>query len=307
LLATLSRWSHASLCSTSMARRWTRKRSNVPAAAEHGQPAATGHGQPTLCPGCHNHPSLRLPWEFLPEKVATGIEHFSDQLNSLYSRRIIDDALYNKLYEQAANRCPPTFYTIRTRHHCPPLWITYHNVKTTSGFLQIGCTRCMKVTPQLWIKGSADEINEIRHVLNWMLIIHELPGGASESSPVPPLPPACSTQRFVLLPPPPPSPAVRRSPPLSGGAGVAAEHAFVQPPPPPPACSRRSPGSSPPPPPTPPLPWVEWRQDSDDAVPRTSSSRVESHGAGAAAEHGFVQPPPPPRACSRPSSYQLVD
>ena len=207
-------------------------------AAEHGQPAATEHGQPTLCPGCHNHPSLRLPWQFLPEKVATGIEHFCDQLNSLYSRRIIDDALYNKLYEQAANRCPPTFYTIRTRHHCPPLWINYHNVKTTSAFLQIGCTRCMKVTPQLWIKGSADQINEIRHVLNWMLIIHELPGGASESSPVPPLPPACSTQRFVPLPPPPPPPAVGRSPPLSGGAGAAAEHAFVQPPPPPPACPR---------------------------------------------------------------------
>ena len=41
----------------------------------------------------------------------------------------------------------------------------------------------MKVTPQLWIKGFADQINEIRHVLNWMLIIHELPGGASESEP----------------------------------------------------------------------------------------------------------------------------
>ena len=197
-------------------------------------------GQPTLCPGCHNHPSLRLPWQFLPEKVATGIEHFCDQLNSLYSRGIIDGALYNKLYEQAANRCPPTFYTIWTRHHCPPLWINYHNVKTTSGFLQIGCTRCMKMTPQLWIKGSANQINEIRHVLNWMLIIHELPGGASESSPVPPLPPACSTQRFVPLPPPPPPPAVGRSPPLSGGAGAAAEHAFVQPPPPPPACSRQA-------------------------------------------------------------------
>ena len=112
-------------------------------AAEHGQPAATEHGQPTLCPGCHNHPSLRLPWQFLPDKVATGIEHFCDQLNSLYSRGIIDGALYNKLYEQVANRCPPTFYTIRTRDYCPPLWINYHNVKTTSGFLQIGCTRCM--------------------------------------------------------------------------------------------------------------------------------------------------------------------
>ena len=197
-------------------------------AAEHGQPAATEHGQPTLCPGCHNHPALRLPWEFLPEKVATGIEHFCEQLHSLHSKDIIDNALYNELYEQGANRCPPTFYTIRTRHHCPPLWINYHNVKTTSGFLQIGCTRCMKMTPQLWIKGSADQINEIRHVLNWMLIIHELPGGASESSPVPPLPPACSTQRFVPLPPPPPPPAVGRSPPLSGGAGAAAEHAFVQ-------------------------------------------------------------------------------
>ena len=86
----------------------------------------------------------------------------------------------------------------------------------------------MKMTPQLWIKGSAAQINEIRHVLNWMLIIHKLPGGASESSPVPPLPPACSTQRFVPLPPPPPPPAVGRSPPLSGGAGAAAEHAFVQ-------------------------------------------------------------------------------
>ena len=226
-------------------------------AAEHGQPAATEHGQPTLCPGCHNHPSLRLPWQFLPEKVATGIEHFCDQLNSLHSRGIIDDALYNKLYEQTANRCPPTFYTIRTRDYCPPLWINYHNVKTTSAFLQIGCTRCKKVTPQLWIKGSANQINEIRHVLNWMLIIHELPGGAS--SPVPPLPPACSTQRFVPLPPPPPPPAVGRSPPLSGVAGVAAEHAFVQPPPPPPACSRPSPGSNPPPPPPPPLPCGKWR------------------------------------------------
>ena len=98
----------------------------------------------------------------------------------------------------------------------------------------------MKVTPELWIKRSADHINEIRHILNCMLIIHELPGGASESSPLPPLPPACSTQRFVPLPPPPPPPAVGRSLPLSGGAGAAAEHAFVQPPPPPPppACER---------------------------------------------------------------------
>ena len=117
----------------------------------------------------------------------------------------------------------------------------------------------MKLTPQLWIKGSANQINEIRHVLNWMLIIHELPGGASESSPVPPLPPACSTQRFVPLPPPPPPPAVGRSPPLSGGAGAAAEHAFVQPPPPPPACSRPTPGAPPPPPP-PPYPSRRWNR-----------------------------------------------
>ena len=168
-------------------------------AAEHGQPAATEHGQPTLCSGCHNHPALRLPWESLPEKVATGIEDFCDQLNSLNSKNIIDNVLYNKLYEQGANRCPPTFYTIRTRHHCPPLWINYHNVKTTSGFLQIGCTRCMKMTPQLWIKGSAAQINEIRHVLNWMSIIHELPGGASDHSPVPLLPPARSTQLAARL------------------------------------------------------------------------------------------------------------
>ena len=39
-----------------------------------------------------------LPWELLPEKVAESIEHFWNQLNSLYSKGIIDDALYNKLY-----------------------------------------------------------------------------------------------------------------------------------------------------------------------------------------------------------------
>ena len=175
-----------------------------------------------------------------------------------------------------------------------------------------------------------------------MLIIHELPCGASESSPLPPLSPACSTQRFVPLPPPPPSPAVGRSPPLSGGAGAAAEHAFVQPPPPPPACSRPSAGSNPPLPPPPPLPCVQWRQAwsdrrkrfywwntvtmervwnlprlpqavasehsatatstlarqsqagctggaPEDAIPRIASSRVENDGAGAAAEHAFVQ------------------
>ena len=202
-------------------------------AAEHKRSAATEHGKPMLCPGCHNHPSLRLPWEVLPEKIATSMEHFSDQLKSLYHRHIIDDALYDKLYEQTTNRLPSIFYTMQTRHHCPPLWINYHNVKTSSGFLQIGCTHCKKVTPQLWIKRSADQIDEIRDVLNWMLIIHELPGVAFESPPLPPLPPACSTQRFVPLPLPPPSPAVGRSPPLSGGAGAAAEHAFVQQPPPP--------------------------------------------------------------------------
>ena len=93
----------------------------------------------------------------------------------------------------------------------------------------------------MWIKRSVDHIDEIRYILNCMLIIHELPGDASESSPLPPLPPACPTQRCVPLPPPPPPPAVGRSPPLSGGAGAAAEHAFVQPPPPPPpppACER---------------------------------------------------------------------
>ena len=72
-------------------------------------------GQPSLCPGCHNHPSLRLPWQFLSDKVATIIEHFNNQMNSLWSRGIIDEALYNKLYEHVANRCPPTFYTILTR------------------------------------------------------------------------------------------------------------------------------------------------------------------------------------------------
>ena len=74
----------------------------------------------------------------------------------------------------------------------------------------------MKMTRELWIKGSLEHINEIRYILNCMLIIHELP-------------------------PPPLPPAVGRSPLLSGGAGAAAEHAFVQPPPPPPsppACER---------------------------------------------------------------------
>ena len=40
---------------------------------------------------------------------------------------------------------------------------------------------------------------------------------------------------------------------------------------------------------------------------RQPSELPAEHGAGAAAEHAFVQPPPPPPACSRPSSYQLVD
>ena len=106
-----------------------------------------GATEPTLCPGCHDHPSLKLPWAQLPEKVAASIEEFADQLKSLSARQIIDEALYNKLYEQAASRCPPIFYTIRTGHHGPPLWINYHNVKSSSGFIQIGCTRCMKVTP----------------------------------------------------------------------------------------------------------------------------------------------------------------
>ena len=33
--------------------------------------------------------------------------------------------------------------------------------------------RCMKVTPELWIKRSVEHINEIRYILNCMLIIHE--------------------------------------------------------------------------------------------------------------------------------------
>ena len=56
-------------------------------------------GQPSLCPGCHNHPSLRLPWQSLPEKVATGIEHFSNQMNSLWSKGIIDEAWMTALSE----------------------------------------------------------------------------------------------------------------------------------------------------------------------------------------------------------------
>ena len=41
----------------------------------------------TLCPGCHNHPSLRLPWAYLPEKVAPDIERLIDQLHSLYHKQ----------------------------------------------------------------------------------------------------------------------------------------------------------------------------------------------------------------------------
>ena len=111
--------------------------------------AAPG-GRLTLCPGCHNHPSLRLPWAYLPEKVAADIERFIDQLHSLYHKSIIDQRLYDKMYEHASNDWPPTFCTLRTLQHCPPLWINYHNVKTNTGFVQIGCTRCMKMTPQLW-------------------------------------------------------------------------------------------------------------------------------------------------------------
>ena len=231
-------------------------------AAKHGQPAATEHGQPGLCRGCHNHPSLTLPWWKLPEKIADNIEGFYNQCNSLHSRGILDDRLYNKLYQHAANRYPLTFYTIATAHHSPPLWINYHNPRSPQGFLQIGCTHCMMMTPQLWINGTADDINEIRHVLQSMLMIHDLPRGASASLLVPPLPPACSTQRSVPLLSPPPSPAVGRSPPLPGGTGAAAEHAFIQPPPPPPPLSG---------------------------------------GAGAAAEHALIQPPPPPPAESGPS------
>ena len=112
-----------------------------------------GATEPSLCPGCHNHPSLKIPWRQLPEKVAASIEEFTDQLKSLWAKQIIDEGLYNKLYEFAASRYPPIFYTIRTGHHGPPLWTNYHNVKSSSGFLQIGCTRCRKVTPQLWTKG----------------------------------------------------------------------------------------------------------------------------------------------------------
>ena len=103
---------------------------NVPAAAEHGEPvatqhasaamvpAATEHGQPGLCPGCHNHPSLILPWELLPEKVAESIEHFWNQLNSMYSKGILDDALYNKLYEHCLLYTSPSPRD-RTRSRMP--------------------------------------------------------------------------------------------------------------------------------------------------------------------------------------------
>ena len=224
--------------------------------------AAPG-GRPTLCPGCHNHPSLRLPWAYLPEKVAADIDKFIDQLHSLYHKGIIDECVYDKLYEHAANRWPPTFCTLRTLQHCPPLWINYHNVKTSTGFVQIGCTRCMRMTPQLWIKGSQHLINEIGQVLHRLLSIHGVPGGAAEHVCVlpPPFPPACSTQSHVSLPPPPP-------PPSSGRAGGASERTILFPPPPPPTCSRPSIVSPPPPP-------------------------FVAGGAGGAAEHTFVLPPPP--------------
>ena len=111
----------------------------------------SSHGQPGLCPGCNNHESLSMPWINLPEKVASDIERFCDQLNSLWCKNIIDKTLYNKLYEHSANRYPPTFCTIETLGHCPPLWMNYHNVKTNGAFHQIGCIRCRKMTPQLWI------------------------------------------------------------------------------------------------------------------------------------------------------------
>ena len=196
-----------------------------------------GATEPSLCPGCHNHPSLKLPWRQLPEKVAASIEEFTDQLKSLWAKQIIDEGLYNKLYEFAASRYPPIFYTIRTGHHGPPLWINYHNVKSSSGFLQIGCTRCRKVTPQLWTKGCPDRINEIQNVLKWMVIIHD------DLSPLPPLPPPCSTLRLVPRPPPPPPPTAGRLLPLGDSADGAAEHMIVQ------APAR----------PLPPLPWSDWQ------------------------------------------------
>ena len=171
-----------------------------------------GATEPSLCPGCHNHPSLKLPWRQLPEKVAASIEEFTDQLKSLWAKQIIDEGLYNKLYEFAASRYPPIFYTIRTGDHGPPLWINYHNVKSSSGFLQIGCTRCRKVTPQLWTKGCPDQIIEIQNVLKRMVIIHD------DLSPLPPLPPPCSTLRLVPRPPPPPPPTAGRLLPLGDSA-----------------------------------------------------------------------------------------
>ena len=195
-----------------------------------------GATEPSLCPGCHNHPSLKIPWRQLPEKVAASIEEFTDQLKSLWAKQIIDEGLYNKLYEFAASRYPPIFYTIRTGDHGPPLWINYHNVKSSSGFLQIGCTRCRKVTPQLWTKGCPDQINEIQNVLKRMVIIHD------DLSPLPPLPPPCSTLRLVPRPPPPPPPTAGRLLPLGDSADGAAEHMIVQAPARPP----------------PPLPWGDW-------------------------------------------------
>ena len=67
-------------------------------AAEHASStldAAPG-SRPSLCTGCHNHTSLRLPWTYIPETVAADIESFIYQPHSLYHNHIIDDRVMDQ-------------------------------------------------------------------------------------------------------------------------------------------------------------------------------------------------------------------
>ena len=115
------------------------------------------------------------------------------------------------------------------------------------------------MTPQLWMKGAAAQLDDIRHVLNSLLFIHEVSNVASYRSDVPPLPPASSTQQLEPLLSPPAFLAVDYLSCVAGGALHAENKIFDQPPPPPPADSRPSFQSYPPPPPPPTLPCQEWQ------------------------------------------------
>ena len=90
--------------------------------------------------------SSALPW-----KVASDEWKYRCNMRSLVDKGFF---MYSdqRIFEEMLENVPQIWVTKRSRRGS--LWMSYHNVKSNSTFIQMGCLKCMRSTPRLYLKTS---------------------------------------------------------------------------------------------------------------------------------------------------------